>query len=341
MFTPRIPLLSLIEFCRAQRHLLESGLTLPQAMRQQAKRGPSAIRPVAARMADQLEKGHDLETALKPEAKRFPPIFVALSHVAEESGKLPEVFGELEEYFTLERQLRQRFNLMIWWPAFQFVAAVCVLTALIFILGIIAETHGDSPISVFGLKGTRDALLFFFGIIGALALLALLWSSIRGTAVLDRFLLSLPGIKGCLRSLALSRFALGLHLTTESGMPLQQAVRLSLEATGSAAFASRANDVAKRVSEGEELALALSGHELFPSEFLAIVETAELSGTVPEVMKKQARFYADEAAYRLKGLTLVIALMVWGLVALFIIFFIFQIGRQIFGVYDEALKAVG
>src|SRR5207248_5336453 len=83
IFSLRLPASSLIELCRALRHNLSAGLTLRDVFRQQARQGPLAVRPVAERMRQVIERGDDLETALNQESKSFPPLFLALASVGE------------------------------------------------------------------------------------------------------------------------------------------------------------------------------------------------------------------------------------------------------------------
>src|SRR5260370_42352653 len=84
LFSKQLSLADLIEFCRVLRHNLSAGLTLRHVFRHQATRGPLAVRPVAGRISEQIEKGDSLEQALKGEKDRFPPIFLALATVGEE-----------------------------------------------------------------------------------------------------------------------------------------------------------------------------------------------------------------------------------------------------------------
>src|SRR5437879_4014457 len=98
MFSARLSLTSLIELCRVLRHYLSSGLGLVEVFRQQALRGAPQVRAMCRRIGQSLEEGNDLERALKPEKSAFPPLFIALAGVGEQSGNLPEVFGELEKY---------------------------------------------------------------------------------------------------------------------------------------------------------------------------------------------------------------------------------------------------
>src|SRR3712207_2640441 len=102
LFSSRLSLSSLIELCRALRHYLGAGLTLREVFQQQARKGTAEVRPIAARISADLEKGDDLETALGQERAFFPPLFVSLATVGEQTGMLPEVCRELERYFIVQ-----------------------------------------------------------------------------------------------------------------------------------------------------------------------------------------------------------------------------------------------
>src|SRR5207245_8395598 len=91
LFATKLPLSSLIEFCRVLRHNLGAGLTLLHVFRQQAERGPLPVRPIASRISQDLEQGESLQVALKRERAAFPPIFVALATVGEQTGCLPDI----------------------------------------------------------------------------------------------------------------------------------------------------------------------------------------------------------------------------------------------------------
>src|SRR5438105_13693964 len=98
LFSRQLPLPALIELCRVLRHNLGAGLTLRDIWRQQVRRGPRPVRPIADRVQEQIESGYSLASALDRERAYFPPIFLAMAEVGEETGNLPEVFAELEKF---------------------------------------------------------------------------------------------------------------------------------------------------------------------------------------------------------------------------------------------------
>src|SRR5262249_16482271 len=129
------------------------------------KRGGIRVRPVAQRISQELQKGESLEDALKKETSYFPPLFLNLAVIGEQSGMMPEVFGELEKYFALQQKLRRDFISQITWPVVQFVAAILVVTGLILIMGILPgseEGRGFDPIGLG--TGPLAAIRFLVGI---------------------------------------------------------------------------------------------------------------------------------------------------------------------------------
>jgi type IV pilus assembly protein PilC len=344
LFSSRLSLASLIELCRVLRHYMGAGLSLLDVFRQQARSGPAAVRPVAGRIVAALEGGDSFQQALKREGDVFPPLLLALAGVGEQTGMLPEVFSELERYFQRQLSLRKQFLAQATWPMVQFVLATFVLAGMIFLLGILTSGVGPTgkpfdPLGL-GLTGTSGALIF----------LGIIWGTVFGLAGLylflkrrlahrgsvDLFLLGLPVLGPCLRALALARFCLALRLTTETGMPIKRAMRLSLRATGNSAFEAQSAKVEEAISAGEELTPALERTRLFPDEFLRILAVAEESGRLHDVMKHQADHYHEESSRRLAALTAVAGYGVWAVVAVFIIVAVFRI----FLTYIKMLDAV-
>ncbi|HEX5271792.1 MAG TPA: type II secretion system F family protein [Gemmataceae bacterium] len=335
----RLPLSALIDLCRALRHYLGAGLTLRDVFRQQAGKGSAAVRPVAARISAGLESGDDLEDLLRKESAAFPPLFTALATVGEQTGMLPEVFRELEDYFRLQQRLRRQFLALITWPAIQLFAAIFVVAGLIWILGLLGGAY--DPIGL-GTGGDR-ALLFLcgaFGLLGAVFGLYLGAKRVLGAGVLDGILLRLPVVGPCLQALAVTRFCLALRLTLETAMPIARALRLSFRATGNGAFEAATETAQKSVKSGEELTAALAETRLFPETFQHVIAVGEESGRLTEVLEQQGQQYAEESERRLKVLAAAAGGAVWVIVAGIIIFCIFRIALSYVGMIDEAARAI-
>jgi type IV pilus assembly protein PilC len=332
----------LIQWCRALKHLLGAGLSLTRAFEMQAKKGPRHLRIMAERIAERLAKGDSLEDALELEGERLPKLFRDLTSVGERTGHLPEVFSELSDYYELQQSLGREFRSQIIWPVFQFFAAVGVIAALIWILGMIAEGHGGEPIEPigFGLSGTKGAITFLLAVAGFLGLLfgtyIFITRGLKKRASFEAFLLRVPVIGPCAQAFALGRFCLALRMTLETGMSTPEALRQSLRATGNSAFTAHEDQVAALIKAGQEINVALRACPAFPQEFLEVIEVGEVSGQIPEMMIRQTAHYREEAARRLRILTRFAGYGVYFMVSAMIVWAIFKIAGIYIGALDQA-----
>lgn len=341
----RLSLSTLIHLCRTLRHCLGAGLTVRDVFRQQARSGPAALRPLASRVDASLARGRDLHDALKEEEGVLGELFVSLGGVGEETGMLPEVFADLERYYVRQQKLRSEFVSRITWPIAQLVGAVLVITLLIFFMGIIADRGGVGgepydPLGL-GLVGGRGAMIFLGCVAGFVLVLLgtylFLTRVLRKQVAFSSFLLWLPGLGPCLRSLAIARFSFALRLTYETAMPIANALMLSLRATGNPAFQAKSDEVISSVRAGRDLTTTLQRTGLFPDEYEHIIAVAEESGQLSEVLRQQAEYYHEEAGRQLQILARVASFGVWLFVAVVIIIAIFRI----FGTYLNMLDKVG
>jgi type IV pilus assembly protein PilC len=342
LFSKRLPLSTLVIICHTIRHNLDAGLSLRHVFQQQAKRGPGPFRPIAQRISQKIDKGSDLESALRAEEQFFPPLFLSMAIIGEESGSLPEVFEELEKYYMLQQRLKRDFIRQITWPIIELFAAIMILTLLIFILGFLPKMEGsDKPYDPLGLGliGPTGAVTFlalvflFFVFIGGVYYGAK--HMMRQKGVVDELLLRVPALGPTLRALALTRFCVGLRLTTNTGMPITRAVDLSLRATDNDAFVHSSETIRDSLSEGEELTVSLRKSRLFPEDFENILENAEESGRLTQVLEHQTKYYEEESGRRLTILTTVVSWGIWLSIATVIIIVIFRMFLTYLGVLES------
>jgi type IV pilus assembly protein PilC len=337
LFSRQLPLASLIDLCHVLRVSLGAGISLRDVFRQQAQRGPAAVRALATRVHKQLDRGYSLETALEGEREVLPPLFLSMTSVGEATGHLPEIFGELEKYYRGQQQLRRYLRSRTVMPALQFLLAVLIIAGVLIVLGSINAARGAAPPRIFGLSGVGGAVLFLILVGAGIGLAYVSYAAARRKLLhrpaIDALLLHVPRLGPCLKTLALGRFAMALQMTLDSGVSVAQALRLALAATGNGAFVGGTAAAEHALKKGNTLTAALTETNLFPHEFLDMVAVGEESGRVPEVLRHQAGHYAEEAQERMTALSRAIAGAVWLAYVVFMAAAIFQIA----GIYLRAL----
>jgi type IV pilus assembly protein PilC len=334
----KCPLPALVAWCRTLRYSLSAGLDPVRIFRQQAKSGPRPLRALAGEFADKLGQGESLEDALAPHRNRFPPLFVELVGVGERTGRLEDTFEELEAYYSTLLTVQRNFRSQMMYPVIQFVAAVFIITALIYILGLLGSKMDPTGL---GLTGAAGAMTFlgtaaaFVGVI--VVVLKVASDNVRFRAQLEGALLWVPGWGPAFLAFAVMRFAVALRMCAEAGLRSEQTLHYCFRATANAAFQAgerRAVAVAKR---GGELLDALDASRApFPTEFRETLLVGEETGNTAEAMERLAVRMREDAERKLKTAAEFTGYAIYGLVAMMIIFFIFRIALSYIGMLNAA-----
>lgn len=330
LLSSRIPLGDVADWCRSLAGFLKAGVTLKSAMTNLSRRGPRGARAMSHRILERLDEGDDFADAVAEEGEALPPMLLALAKVAGHTGHIPEALRELERFFRFQIRLKRKFISQITWPVIQFVAAILVIALVIVILGMIADSRGGETLDLFGLglKGPVGAMIWIGGWVVALAGLAggyLVAKRIGRAGVVDGLLLRIPAVGPCLSTLALARLCFAMRLTLDGGLTARKAIGLSLVSTDNGAFAELAEPMTARLRQGESLADVFSSYDLFPLEFIEVLDTGEQTGSVPEAMLRLSEQYQEKAEHQLEILNTFAGWLVWLMVAGVIVFFVFRV----------------
>lgn len=347
MFTSRLPVRTVLAWVRAMKQGVDVGLAPDRIFRQLSRRGSARQRQLAEAIANRLHHGSTLEDALKADRNRFPTLLMEMVTIGEKTGRLTEVLEELERYFETVRDTRTQFQRALIWPACLYFSGIGVMALMLLILGLIApaEGKGFDPLGL-GLLGPSGAFAFLLaaGLFTTTVIVAALY--VQGNdalrAKLEARTLTLPVLGGCFRAFALQRFCLGLHMTAEAGLRADRSLKLAFRTTTNAAYCRHADRVAQEARAGRSIPEILEdcGPILFPREFLETVEIGEISGQLAEVLAKQAAFYREEAARKLKLLANIASGSIYACIGLMIIMVILRIVLSISGIYQDAMQGL-
>lgn len=348
MFGSRIPLKTMSVLCRSLSTMLHSGVAIFKTLEISARKtGNARCREVLAAVTRDVEQGSDLSSALRNHGRFFPDLFIDMVDVAEQSGSLPEVLAGLGDHYDNVLRLRRSFIASITWPAIQLVAAILIVALLILVMGLIAESRPGQPATDmlgWGLSGPSGALKWLavsfgsiFGILAAYFIAAKVFNQQR---FLDSMLLHVPVVGQCMRSFAIARFSWAYSLTQQAGMPIGRSIEASFRATGNGAFMGASQQVTEMVMQGQEVSVALDAVRLFPDDYLHMVQVAETTGTIPEMLQKLSPEFESQARRSLSALAAVMGWVVWLIVAGLIVFVIFSIFLKYVGMINDLSKGI-
>jgi type II secretory pathway component PulF len=334
----KCPLPALVAWCNALRYSLGAGLDPVRIFKQQGKSGPRPLRPLAKELGEKLAQGSSLEDALEPHRDKFPPMFVEMVAVGEQTGRLEDAFQQLEDYYSTLLTVQRNFRAQMMYPVIQFFAAVFIVAALIFVLGMLGSKMDPTGL---GLSGTTGAVAFLavaFGFVAAVVVvMKLAAEKVQFRARLEGALLWVPGWGPALLAFAVMRFAVALKMCAEAGLRMEKTLHYCFRATANTAFQAGEARAVAVVKRGGELHAALEASGApFPSEFREMILTGEETGNVSEVMDRVAARMQEDAERKMKLAAQFTGYAIYGLVALMIIYFIFRIAGSYIGMINAA-----
>ncbi len=285
---------ALASFCRRLGIGLRAGADLIPLLHNESKHGPARQREAIRMLSEGAQRGEQLSAVMDSQKSVFPPLLIAMTRVGEATGRLERALLNLADHYDQRIKLRRAFVTSIAWPSIQLVMGLGVISLLIWLMGILSSPGGDMPdLLGFGLTGTGGVLVFwayiglFFAIIGTLA-----WgfaNNIGGSQNLIPLFYLIPKLGPAIQTITLSRFSWTLALALDAGLDPIRSIKLSLESTGSEYYRAGAKDAETAIRAGATLAGGLEATSVFPGEFIANVETAEISGTDAESIERLAR----------------------------------------------------
>ena len=345
LFSPRIGTNALARLCRRLGTALEAGIDVRTVCAREAERpaGP-ASRSRLRWVSQAVNEGDSLTEGLAACEDFFPPLVREMTEVGEKTGHLAEIFLRLAEHYEEQIRLRRLFLASITWPMIELAFAILVVGFLIWIMGMIGQRHDRQidPLG-FGLVGNEGLAIYVtFLTVVAAALFFLFHCIHRGvvwTDPIQRAVLSVPVLGKALETICLARVAWSLHLTMDAGMPLRQALPLSLRSARNARYTGHIPSIDATITSGSPIHEAFAQTGGYPREFLDTIQVGEQTGNLVESMGHLSRQYHERAAAALETLTKFAGFGVWVIVAALITVVIFQIFiRGYLGLINEALE---
>ncbi len=343
LLQPQLSNKALAELCHRLAVETDSGIDVRRTWQRETDMARGRFRPYFAQVRDAVAKGDGLSLALAGAGGVFPPLFLEMTHVGEETGTLGRVLHRLEAHYRRQVQAQRIFLGAIAWPMIELALSILVIGLLIWILGII-PTRGGQPIDPlgWGLIGTRGLIIYANFIIAVgLCIAGIVVAVRRGmlwTRPLQRAIMRLPGIGSAMQKIALARLTWALHLALNVDMDMRRVVPLVLRATGSDYYVRHTYQVVADVAAGHPLHVALGRSGAFPADFLDALAVAEESGRIVESMDRLSIRYEGEAETAIKALAVIFGILVAMLVMGVIVLMIFRLAGFYIGTINEAVE---
>lgn len=309
------------------------------------KQGPASQQRAMSRLIERVKSGDELGEAMSKDIY-FPATLSALMVAGDESGKVDRALILLADHFDSRVQSRKAFLASITSPVLQLLAGVCIISLLIYLMGILTPAGGGQMTDMLGL-GLRggSGVLKLWGVFGFM--IAIIFGAIfafnrnvAGVQNIVPLLYMIPKIGPALQTITLSKFCTAMALAFESGLDPIRSIQLGLAATASDYYRGGGELAKDAIRGGADLAQALDATHLFPRDLINQVDLAEISGTSAEAMNRLASDYDQRARTAVVVLAGIATFLIRATVIGFFVFMILRMAMKYLGAIDSALQGI-
>jgi type II secretory pathway component PulF len=301
----KIPHGQLLVFTEQLAHLLQAGMSLDEGLSVLEKRlKQPRVQQMTHTLHQALVDGRSFSQALSELPRIFPPLYVNLVAAGEASGALPQILLRVVKSLMQAKELRDRVQQALIYPAFLALAGAVLVTIFITFMvpqfsGFMAQTGGALPLPTRILLHINHLITGYWWV-GVLAVISgvvgfrALVRSDEGRIGWDRFQLMIPGYGRVIRHRYYAQFSRTLGTLIENGIPLLRALDLVTEIAGNRFLEQRLGEVRRAVIDGATLSAALQAEKLFPDLFTDMMSVGEQTGHFAETMQAIADVYERE-----------------------------------------------
>ena len=337
----RIPHTQLLIFTEQLAHLLQAGMTLDEGLAVLEKRlKHPRVQQMTKALHQALVDGRSFSQALRDFPRIFPAIYVNLIAAGEASGALPDILRRLVSHLMQAKNLRDRVQQALIYPAFLALAGVALITIFITFMvpqltGFMTQSGGTLPLPTRILLGAHHVITSYWWlglilVVGAAVGLRAFVRTDEGRIAWDRFRLMVPGYGRVIRHRYYAQFSRTLGTLMENGIPLLRALDLVTEIAGNRYLESKLVEVRRAVIDGANLSVALGSQQLFPELFTDMMAVGEQTGHFAQTMQTVADVYERELDRTVNVISALIPPLIIALIAVIVGFVVYSILSAVF-----------
>lgn len=337
----KIPHGQLLLFTEQLAHLLQAGMTLDEGLSILEKRlKQPRLQQLTRALHQSLVDGRSFSQALREFPRIFQALYVNLVAAGEASGALPQILLRLVKHLMQAKNLRDRVQLALIYPAALAVAGAALITVFITYMvpqltAFMAQNDATLPLATRALMGVHHAIVSYWWL-GALIVLGIVAGfrafvrTNEGRIVWDRFRLRIPGYGRLIQQRYYAQFSRTLGTLTENGIPLLRALDLVSEIAGNRYLESKMSEVRRGIIDGATLSAALSAQQLFPDLFTDMMAVGEQTGHFAETMQTIADVYERELDQTVSVISTLIPIVIVVLIAIIVGMVVYSILTAVF-----------
>jgi len=305
-FLERIPKTEVVSFTRQLAILFKSRIPVVEIFYTLAKQTKNHLfKEKIMDIAEAVEGGSPLSTALASHPKIFTQFFVSIVKSGEVSGELPEVLDYLADHLEKEQEFNSKILGAMIYPVLVLMVIFAVMSVMLLYvvpkLGEVIKEMGEEPPFITKVVLSFSDFYRNWGLVLTLVFIGLIVIIIRyarsneGKKVFDKVFLRFPIIGTFIQKVSLARFAENLATLISGGVAIAQALEVTADIIGNSVFKAIILEARDGVKKGETISSILEKYpEIVPPLFTQMTLVGERAGQISPALKNIVRFYQKD-----------------------------------------------
>lgn len=295
----------ILNFTNQLAVMIRAGISLQESLESIASQiEKKKFKVVILDLKKRIEEGASFSQALSEHSNVFSNLYINMVGAAEVSGSLSQMLQQLVEYLDQEADTRsQVVSAMVYPIIIAVMAVVCVGFLLGFVLPrfllvFAGKEHLLPAPTKIIMAASKFTQSYWYLILTAIAVgIAGTWALIRtnaGRYWWDGMKLKIPILKNLCSCLYITR---GLHtmgVMINAGVPVLDTIVITSSVSGNMRFEKMWKTVCESVRQGKKISYSLENSKLMPGNVVQMIRSGEESGSLSEVLRDVADFYARE-----------------------------------------------
>lgn len=291
----------LAKFFSQMADLLKAGVPLLRCLEILQRQATSpALAEILADIRRQVADGQTLADAMARHERVFGELAVSMIRAGQEGGFVEDVFKRTSEFTNRQEDLKSEITGAMAYPILLLGIGLMVVSVLLVYFvpkfGQIFDRlreRGELPAFTEALLATSTTLQQYglwvlAGLVGLYFLIRAQLQTPTGRRTLDTLKLKAPVLGIVFRDLAITRFNRVLGTLRRNGIPILNALKIAKDSTGNVLMKEAIERAAENVKAGDKLATPLRASGVFPTEIVEMIEVAEESNTLEDVLIESA-----------------------------------------------------
>jgi type IV pilus assembly protein PilC len=293
--------------------LLKAGLPILQALDTILESGGGKLNEILSAIREDVKGGMAFSNAFEKYPRVFPHLYIASIQAGERTGDLPQTIRRYIAFLKRTEGFRGKLIAALFYPAILVsVAGIAVTVLLIYVVPTFSKIYADSgaalPVPTQMLitftSFLRRYLLLFVGLAIAGVTLFRRWGYTEtGRFAIDGMKIRIPFIGSVLTRYAVSGFTRTLATVLGSGIPIVEALKMSVGTLNNKVLERGLLAAVVRVEEGSRLSSALESIKLMPPLALRMLSVGESTGSLEEMLSDISDYFEEEIERNLAVLT--------------------------------------